>query len=393
MLATFSASLGLAVITPFLPELAQSHGANGFWIGMIFAGFGISRGIVTPFIGKVSDRVGRKIFVVVGLIIYTAVSIFYTKADSVYFLTLVRLIQGLSAGMILPIVMTYIGELSKRGKEGLTTGVMNTVVFLGVAIGPLAGGELAERFGFNSVFYAMAALGAATLLLTVFFLPEANPVQSRKAPGLNGAKGTVPKEKSRPKEPLNVFLRHNYVKSVLIMTFVSVALTAVFMSFLPSVAVSDEVDMMHIGFIVSFAIILAGILQIPLGRFAEHQTRLGQLLQTSLGVSISMMAIFVLPSCPDFKSLMLAGGFMGIGVGIATAAFSYIAIRIGKAIGMGTWMGIFWAVMSAGLVIAPIGAGIIMDRMGIDPIFYSFGIFAFFTIILSIYLARHKEEA
>ncbi len=216
MMAAFSASLGLAAITPFLPELAGHHGTNGFWIGMIFAGFGISRGIITPFIGKMSDRVGRKIFVAAGLFIYTIISIFYSKANNVYLLMLIRLIHGLSAGMILPIVMAYVGELSRQGKEGLTIGALNTVLYFGIAAGPLIGGEIAERYGFDAVFYSMAALGAVTLLLVIFFLPEAKGCTQAKAPGT---------------APFNILLKYSYIKAVLIMSFVSVTLSAVFMSF------------------------------------------------------------------------------------------------------------------------------------------------------------------
>jgi len=376
MMAAFSAALGLAVITPFLPELAERHGTNGFWIGMIFAGFGISRGIITPFIGKVSDRVGRKIFVVGGLIIYTVVSLFYTKADNVYLLTLVRFIHGFSAGMILPIVMTYVGELSRQGREGLTTGALNTVLYLGVAAGPLIGGEIAERYGFDAVFYSMAALGAVTLFLVIFFLPEAKSHTPQKAPGT---------------APFNILIKYSYIKAVLIITFVSVGLSAIFMSFVPSIAIKDLVDMIHIGFIISVAILIAGILQIPFGRFADHHDRLGKLLQCTVGVSVSMMAIFVLPFCPDFRALFLAGCFMGLGIAICAPALSSISVGIGQKAGMGWWMGIFWSVMSAALVIAPITAGIIMDHFGLDSVFYTASIFAFFTVIFCIYYIRRRQ--
>jgi len=376
MMSAFSAALGLAIISPFLPELAENHGANGFWIGMIFAGFGISRGIITPFIGKVSDRVGRKIFVVAGLFVYTVVSLFYPRADSVFLLTLVRLFHGLSAGMILPIVMAYVGEFSKQGTEGLTTGVLNTVLYLGLAAGPLIGGEVAERYGFNAVFYTMALLGAITLLLVMFFLPE--------------VKGHTKEEKGGI-APFNILIKYSYIKAVLIMSFISVALFAIFMSFVPSIGIKDYVDMTHIGFIISVSILIAGILQVPFGRLADRYDRLGKLLQCSVGISVSMMAIFVLPFCPDFKALFLTGCIMGLGAAISTPALSTISVGIGQEVGMGMWMGVFWSVMSAGLVIAPISAGIIMDHLGLNSVFYSFAIFAFFTVLLSVYYTYRKN--
>ncbi len=377
MLAAFSAALGLAVITPFLPELVGKHGANGFWIGMIFAGYGLSRGIITPLIGKASDKVGRKIFVVSGLFIYSVVSYFYSMANNVYLLTLVRMLHGLSAGMILPVVMTYVGELARQGREGLTIGALNTVLYLGIAIGPIIGGELAERYGFNAVFYAMALLGMITLVLVKFFLPE--------------VKGRAPAQLAAGTAPFNILLKYSYIKAVLIMSLVSVALFAVFLSFLPSIGIKDSLDMIHIGFVISVAIFIAGLLQIPLGRITDRFDRLGKLLQSCLGISVSMMAIFVLPFCPNFQALLLAGCFLGIGNAIVTPALSCISVEIGQKVGMGRWMGIFWAGMSAGLVSAPIAAGIIMDRLGIDSVFYSFAIFAFFAVILSLYYMYKKQ--
>ncbi len=378
MMAAFSASLGLAVISPFLPELAQSHGANGFWIGMIFAGFAISRGIVTPFIGKISDRIGRKIFVVAGLVLYSLASLLYTEADNVYLLTAVRLIHGLSAGMILPIVMAYVGELARQGTEGLTVGGLNTVLYLGIAAGPLIGGELAERRGFDAVFYTMAVLGGITLLFVMFLLPEAKGTTRRKAPGI---------------APFNILLKYNYVKAVLIMTLISTALSAVFMSFLPSMAIRDFVDIAHTGLIISVSIFIAGLLQIPFGELAQRLGRLGKLLQSSMGISVSMLAIFVLPLCPNYWALFTAGCFMGLGIAICVPAVTSLSLEIGKQVGMGMWMGVFWAVMSAGIVIAPIAAGIIMDRLGIDSVFYSSAIFTFFSVLLCAYYIFRKTTA
>ena len=378
MLSGFSAMFGLGIISPFLPELVEHHGANGFWIGMIFAGYGISRGIITPFIGRASDRFGRKIFVVAGLFIFTAISLCYPRADNVYLLTAVRLVHGLAAGMILPIVMAYVGEISKGGSEGRTIGALNTVLYLGVAAGPLLGGELAERYGFDAVFYTMSALGALTLLVVIFFLPE--------------GKTQAPMSEQEKTGQFNILIKHGYVKTLLIMAFISASCFAVFMSFMPSIAVKDFIDITHIGIIISAAIFVAGLLQIPFGRVADHHDRLGKLLQCSAGVSVSMMALFALPLCPDFKALLLSGCIIGFGAAISAPALSSLFVGMGKKAGMGSWMGIFFATMSVGLVIAPLIAGIIMDRLGIDSVFYLFGIFGFLGLLLCVYYIFRKER-
>jgi len=366
-MAAFSAMLGMGIISPFLPDLIKQHGANGFWVGMIFAGFGISRAAVMPFVGKYSDRTGRKIFVCGGLALYSIISLFYPGTRNTLELTAVRLIHGLAAGMIMPIVVTYVGELAEKGKEGLTTGTMNMMFYTGLAAGPFLGGIISQRFGFDEVFYFMSALGAVTFAIVLFFLPE-----------VKGAGSEVSVEDMH----FHTLVKYNFIKAVLVIAAVCTLLMAVFMSFVPSLAETMKVDTRHIGMIISTGILFAGMLQIPFGKFADRLGNTGRLLQASAGTATGMMALFAMPFCPGFGGLMTAGIFVGIGAAISTPALTSISVRIGQKAGMGTWMGIFYAAMSVGFVVTPLVAGIVMDHMGIDAVFYLFGLTAFFGNIL-----------
>jgi len=62
-LSVFSSMLGIGIIAPLLPLYAENMGATGIWVGIIFAGFSISRVIFLPVIGRLSDRSGRKLFI------------------------------------------------------------------------------------------------------------------------------------------------------------------------------------------------------------------------------------------------------------------------------------------------------------------------------------------
>ncbi|MBU1894522.1 MAG: MFS transporter [Candidatus Omnitrophica bacterium] len=101
LIAAFSSMLGLGIISPFLPGFAEEHGANGFWLGMIFAGFGFSRTIIMPVVGKLFDKSRGKIIVTSGLVLYAVVSLFYPLADYVFSLIVVRVVHGFAAGMIM----------------------------------------------------------------------------------------------------------------------------------------------------------------------------------------------------------------------------------------------------------------------------------------------------
>ncbi|RLB13564.1 MAG: MFS transporter, partial [Deltaproteobacteria bacterium] len=74
-LSIFASMLGVGIVAPLLPLYAEKMGATGIWIGMIFAGFSVSRAIVMPIAGKFSDRKGRKAFLSVGMLAYAVISL------------------------------------------------------------------------------------------------------------------------------------------------------------------------------------------------------------------------------------------------------------------------------------------------------------------------------
>ncbi len=377
LISAFSAMLGLGIISPFLPEFAKQHGANGFWIGMIFSGFAISRVIIMPIVGKISDRTGRKVFVVSGLFLYTVISLFYPAADNVYTLTIVRMVHGLAAGMIIPILMAYVGDIAEKGKEGVRTGTLNMMAYLGVAAGPFLAGYINQSYGFDAVFHVMSLLGGITFLIVLFFLPDTKP--------------SVPidSKKNMPFH-LNSLLRHNFIKAVFISVVVIMLMLSVFMSFLPSLATRIKVDIDHIGIILSVGILMAGLLQVPSGKLADRLDWIGKFIQIGSGTSVAMLALLAMPFCPDFKVLLVAGILLGTGTGITVPALTSISVSIGQTVGMGLWMGIFYTVIGITFAVTPLIAGMIMDHLGIDAVFYILGLMAFFGILAYAHYFRRR---
>ena len=139
-ISVFSSMLGVGIIAPLLPIYADSLGATGIWIGVIFSGFSISRALVMPLIGKLSDQWGeRKAFLCAGLLFYAVISLGYVWAENVTALIVVRLVHGLAAGMVIPIAQTYVGDLAPQGEEGKWMGYFNAALFAGFGVGPLLG--------------------------------------------------------------------------------------------------------------------------------------------------------------------------------------------------------------------------------------------------------------
>ena len=116
--ASATAMLGLGIIAPILPLYAETFAATGVQIGFVFTAFSVSRALLGPFVGRLSDRVGRKSLMIAGLGIYATISLLYASADALWQLALFRFLQGIGSVMVLPLAQAYVGDLTPVGKEG-----------------------------------------------------------------------------------------------------------------------------------------------------------------------------------------------------------------------------------------------------------------------------------
>ena len=366
-----AAILGLSIISPLLPTIAEDLGATGFWMGMIFSGYAISRAIIMPIMGGLSDKYGRRIFIALGLVLLAVISLLYLPAHNEYTLTAVRLLNGLAAGMIIPVAMAYAGEVAQEGKEGRAMGTFMMMYFLGVGVGPLLGGFLWHLFGMTSIFYAMSGISVIALLLVLPFLPE---VKKPKA------------SKTEEHESFKSIIKHDAVKIILLIGFISAFRQIVLVSFLPSQATSFDINAAQVGIIIAVGVIGTGILVSYFGTVVDKLSKYKRLLMMIIGSFIGTI-IFIVPLCNDFITLLLVNVVVGIGTAMSLAVALDIAAVIGRKVGMGFWMGIFNTTISVGTIVAPIISGVVMDYSGINSVFYFTGILSLvFTFIGCYYV-------
>jgi MFS family permease len=354
--------LGLSIISPLLPTIAEDLRVTGVWMGMIFSGFAISRAIVMPVMGGLSDKYGRKIFIASGMLLLAVISLLYLLAHNVYTLTAVRLLNGLAAGMIMPVAMAYAGEVAQEGKEGRAMGIINMAFYLGLAAG---------------LFYAMSGVSALAFLLVLPFLPE---VKKPKA------------SKTEEHVPFKTLIKRDAVKIILLMALITAFRTGVLLSFLPSHASGFNINAAQVGIILFVGVIFTGILQPWFGIVADKLSKYKMLLQIVIGSFVGTIVLFMVPLCHDFTTLLLANVFIGLGAAISMPVATDIAVVIGKKVGMGFWMGIFNTTISLGIIIAPLMSGVVMDYSGINAVFYFAGILSLlFTLIGCYYVWKWSK--
>ena len=117
--------------------------------------------------GKLADLFGRKRLFIIGLITFTVASAACGAADDINVLIGFRVLQGMGAAMIMPTTMSILQASFPMSKLGMAIGIWSAIVGLGTAIGPLAGGVLAEEVDWRWVFYINVPIGIAVLAGTI----------------------------------------------------------------------------------------------------------------------------------------------------------------------------------------------------------------------------------
>lgn len=356
--AIFTALLGVGIIVPILPIYAEDLGATSTMLGLMVAGFSVSRGLLQPVVGGWSDRRGRKRFLATGLLIYAVAGLLYVVAGSVLDLILIRIGHGVGSAMIVPIAMSYIGDLAPEGEEGRYMGIFNIALFAGIGSGPVIGGLFLDGFGAESAFLAMSSLAALALVLVGVVLPA----DGGRAGG------------ARP--PLLVTLRRmagdRRVIGILLPRMATMVVMVPTMAFLPLLMASFmDASGVQIGAVIAARTLTNAVLQTPFGRLADRHDR-GRLVV--IGSAVVTAALFTVPVVESFVPLLVVFAVMGAGEAVVWPALGALAATEGRTYGQGSMMGVFNMAMSAGIFVGSLGAGTIADAFGLQWAFVAVGV-------------------
>jgi MFS family permease len=357
-MALFVAMLGVGIIAPAMPLYAKTLGATGIGLGIIYSTFSLARAIFMPVTGKLSDKKGRKIFICMGLAIYSLASLGYIWSNSVIQMVWIRFLHGIGSAMVIPIATAVIGDISPKGKEGSMMGNFQVALFVGFGAGPLLGGVVMNYLGMAEVFYFMGCLSCISLLLMIIFLPEKSNNQGNHI---------------QSPTQFKALLKHASFKGLLVFRFSNAVGRASIITFIPIFASHLNMTSSQIGQIISLNIFLTGILQILFGKLADRFSRPHMVIT---GLLIGAVPLFLTPFAQNFFHLILLGILMGIGGGIAFPAAGAMATVLGRDHGMGNVMGFFNMSMSLGMIVGPITSGLVMDLLGLPFVFIFGGLIA-----------------
>ncbi len=180
-LTSFMGPFMISAVNVALPAIQTDLKMNAVQLSWIATSYLLAVAVTLLPAGKIADIHGRKKVFAAGLIIYTLASTAAAFAGNAAWLLIFRAIQGLGAGMFITTGMAILTSIFPSEKRGRAIGMYVAAVYVGLSVGPFAGGVLTQQFGWRSIFLIMLPLGVGSTAITLIFLKgEWTDSRSRK---------------------------------------------------------------------------------------------------------------------------------------------------------------------------------------------------------------------
>ncbi len=171
--------LSTDVYLPAFPDMALELAASHSQVQATLAGSLIGLGLGQLVAGPLSDSLGRRMPVVVGMIAHTLLSIGCALATSVELLIVLRVLQGLAGTAAAVTAMAVVRDLFTGGRAATLMSRLMLVMGLAPVFAPSAGGLMLELTSWRGTFVFLAVAGVVLLVATLAWLPATHPVENR----------------------------------------------------------------------------------------------------------------------------------------------------------------------------------------------------------------------
>jgi MFS transporter, DHA1 family, tetracycline resistance protein len=346
-LTCFIDILGFGIVIPVLPLYAEHFGATAVQIGALVGIFSLAQFFFAPVWGKVSDRVGRKPVLLLGLIGTVVGYLLMGMAHTVLMLFFARLIDGIS-GANIGAAQAYLADISTSENRAKAMGLLGAAFGLGFVFGPALGGWASVTFNYAAPMFIAAGLALANFFFVMFFLPESRSSEA-------GGKRT---------EPLFSHLfdhveRRTYAWSLASYFLVIVGFSMMTAIFALLLLHRFGLDALHTGYIFAGVGVLGVVIQGGLiGRLVR---RFGEAALALAGTVFMFAGLFALAVSPGVPWMVAATAAVGIGNSLLMPTLSALASRSADANWQGRALGVLQSSGSLARWVGPMIAGLLLS--------------------------------
>ena len=360
---TLLSVMGIASVAPAFPEAARAFSVSAQEIALLISAFTLPGILFTPLTGILADRIGRREILAPSLLLFGLAGTGCAFVSDFHHLLLLRFLQGLGASCLSSLNMVLIGDLYRGPERETITGYNSSAVSIGTALFPALGGALA-LLGWRGPF--LLSVMAFPVAFAVFFHLD------------------VPFEKKDMtlKSYFNALgrgLRRREVIAVLMATTGTfIVLFGSVSAFLPFL-LADRfgASSLEIGLVFvcqSLATALAASQSGHLGRRFSPRQRLVS------AFSLFALALFLYPRAESLPAVFVAALLFGLGQGLNMPVLLSLIASFACPDYRGGLLAVNTMALKFAQTIAPLLAGLVLARWGLESVFYASALTALVTL-------------
>jgi MFS family permease len=367
----FVISLGEGIIIPIIPLYADQLGASYSQLGFLITGYSLGFAGLTLLSGRLSDNIGRKKIILIGIVINLIAALGYMLAATVEQVLMARILEGMSRGMIWPLTTAIIADNTQLGNRNRTMGIFTACYGGGIALGTVIGGIIAQKLSYNTVFPAYVVLSMIVFVIVWFNIHE------------DAGKSHLIEQTPLKKE-LNKINLKSELKGIMPLAFIGFS----FAGLLWTIAALQSKIADTAGFspviIGAFFSALWGsriVAALNMGRVVDKWGRKKVL---TVSLIFCLLATLIYPFSQHVVSLLFASVLVGLGTGIIYPLIVSLAADKVSARNRGVAMGFLETAMGFGMILQPAFSGLAGQYIGLYSTYLVGMTFIVFSIMVTV---------
>jgi DHA1 family tetracycline resistance protein-like MFS transporter len=340
--------IGFGIVLPLLPSYAARLQVGDAGIGFVVASFSLMQFLLAPWWGKLSDRVGRRPVILVGLAGSACSYLLFAYAGSFWILLLSRIIAG-GMGATVNVAQAYLADVTPPERRAKAMGLIGAAFGLGFVVGPAIGG-LTSRWGEAAPGLVAAGLSTTNFLLAWFRLPETRVHR--------------PKE-SAPSRAMHWRLLVAPYAVLLLSTIAFTVMYVVFPLYVERTLGYDRHQTAYLFVLLGFvtAVVQGGLVGRLVQRFGERRLMEAGCLLVAIGLAL-------LPwttgggQAHHLQALMAVMLVLGLGTGVISPSTTGYISRIAPPSEQGRSLGLLTSVSAIARIVGPVLAGGLNQLLG-----------------------------